>query len=193
MLLQEVTKIIKERMNSFPLTQFEIQPISERDAWRLCDFIVSNEDFLKRYFPQTVVANRTPELSNSFVYQKVSEFTAKKEYLFTIKELEHRSIIGLVYVKEIDRQLNEAEIAYCIGYTHKNKGFASLAVQTISEWAFKEQQIARLRILVHKSNFGSLKVAEKCGYLWEKTIVKEHTPPNEPPLDMELYVHTNER
>jgi len=180
-------------MNSFQLSQFEINPISERDGWRLCDFITSNSDFLKRYFPKTVAANLTPNLSSIFVEQKVSDFISGKEYLFTLKELEHRKIIGLVYLKELKRSAKEAELAYCIAYPYKSNGFASLAVQKISEWGFTEQHLKRLRIIVHKSNIGSIKVAENCGYLWKETLAKEHTPPNEDPLDMELYVLENER
>ena len=180
-------------MNSFHLPHFEINPISERDGWRLCDFISSNADYLKRYFPKTVGANLTPNLSSLFVEQKVAEFISGKEYLFTLKEPEHRKIIGLVYVKELKRSAKEAEIAYCIAYPYKNKGYATLAIQNISEWAFTQQHLKQLRIIVHKSNIGSIKVAENCGYIWKETLLKEHTPPNEDPLDMELYVLKNER
>jgi ribosomal-protein-alanine N-acetyltransferase len=178
-------------MNSFQLSQFEISPISNRDSWRLCDFISSNTDYLKRYFPKTVAANLTPNLSSIFVEQKVLDFVSGKEYLFTLKELEHRKIIGLVYLKELKRSSKEAELAYCIAYPFKNKGFASLAVKTITKWGFTEQRLKQLRIIVHKSNIGSIKVAENCGYIWKETLVKEHTPPNEDPLNMELYIFKN--
>ena len=180
-------------MNSFQLPDFEINPISERDAWRLCDFISANADHIKRYFPKTVAANLNPTLSNIFVLEKVSDFLSGKEYLFTLKEPENRKIIGLVYLKELRRAAKEAEIAYCISYDHNNKGFATQAVKTISEWGFNEQHLQRLRIIAHTSNLGSIKVAENCGYLWKETLLKEHTPPNEDPLDMELYVLQNER
>jgi len=180
-------------MNSFQLSDFEINPISERDGWRLCDFICANADYIKRYFPKTVAANLNPTLSNIFVLEKVSEFHFGKEYLFTLKEPEHRKIIGLIYVKELKRAEKEAEVAYCIAYPYKNKGYATLAVQTISTWAFSQQHLERLRIIVHKSNIASIKVAKNCGYIWEQTLEKEHTPPNEDPLDMELYVLKNER
>jgi len=180
-------------MNSILLPHFEINPISERDGWRLCDFISANADYIKRYFPKTVAANLNPTLSNIFVLDKVSEFLSGKEYLFTLKEPEHRKIIGLVYLKELKRATKEAELAYCIAYPHKNKGFASQAVKAISEWGFTEQHLKQLRIIVHKSNIGSIKVAENCGYIWKETLLKEHTPPNEDPLDMELYVLKNER
>lgn len=175
-------------MNSFLLPHFEINPISERDAWRLCDFISSNEEHLRRFFPGTLAANLTPTLSEIFVEQKVLEFSKGEEFLFTLKEPEHRKIIGLIYVKEIDKDKKEAELAYCIGYSNINRGFTSLGVKTISEWAFSKPYLDTLRIIVHKSNIGSLKVAQNCGYLWTETLKKAHTPPGELALDMELYI-----
>tara|TARA_R110002051_G_scaffold180913_4_gene250421 strand:+ start:3040 stop:3582 length:543 start_codon:yes stop_codon:yes gene_type:complete len=180
-------------MNSFQFPEFEINPISEKDGWRLCDFISANENHLKRYFPKTVEANLNPTLSNLFVLEKMSEFLSGKEFLFTLKDKEHGKIIGLIYLKELKRAAKEAEIAYCIAYTHQNKGLASKAVKTVSEWGLNEQYLSRLRIIVHKTNLGSIKVAENCHYIWEETLLKEHTPPNEAPLDMELYVLQNER
>ncbi|WP_299798503.1 GNAT family protein [uncultured Maribacter sp.] len=180
-------------MNSFQLPDFEINPISERDGWRLCDFISANADYIKRYFPKTVAANLNPTLSNIFVLEKASDFLSGKEYLFTLKEPENRKIIGLVYLKELKRAAKEAEVAYCISYDHNNRGFTTQAVKIISEWGFSEQHLQRLRIIAHKTNLGSIKVAENCGYLWKETLLKEHTPPNEEPLDMELYVLQNER
>jgi ribosomal-protein-alanine N-acetyltransferase len=55
------------------------------------------------------------------------------------------------------------------------------------------QGLQNLRIIVHNSNISSIKVAENCGYLWKGTLPKEHIPPGEKPMDMELYVLKNER
>lgn len=180
-------------MNSFQLPDFEINPISERDGWRLCDFCCANENYLSRFFPSTLASNLNPTLSKLFVERKVSEFIKHEEYLFTLKEPQNRKIIGLVYVKAIDLAKNEAELAYCIDYNQANKGYTTIAVETISKWALQLPNINTLRILVHKTNIGSTRVAEKCGYLWKETLKKSFTPPNEEPLDMELYVLKNER
>jgi ribosomal-protein-alanine N-acetyltransferase len=108
-------------MNSFQLPDFEINPISERDGWRLCDFVCANADHIKRYFPHTVAANLNPTLSNIFVLEKIAEFLAGKEYLFTLKEPKNRKIIGLIFLKELKKETQEAEIAYCIAYTHQTQ------------------------------------------------------------------------
>lgn len=180
-------------MNSFWFEHFEINPISERDGWPLWDFTTSNQEYLKRYFPITVNACLTPVLSNLFVLEKMAEFATGKEFLFTLKEHEHRKIIGLVFLKQIDHIKQEAEIAYCIEYSHKNKGFATQALQSLSNWAFTEQNLNYLHIIVHASNLGSIKVAKNCGYLWQRTLLNEHIPPTGKPLDMELYIVKHER
>ncbi|WP_431133227.1 hypothetical protein [Psychroserpens mesophilus] len=36
---------------------FEINPIYEGDAWKICDFVTVNTNRLKRYFPKTLELN----------------------------------------------------------------------------------------------------------------------------------------
>ena len=78
---------------------FYIEPIQLKDAWNLCNFIVSNEDRLKSYFPKTLSENLTPTLSQFFVEKKVSLFNLKEEFLFAIKEQKTNAFVGLVYIK----------------------------------------------------------------------------------------------
>jgi ribosomal-protein-alanine N-acetyltransferase len=167
--------------------QYYIEPIAEKDAWKLCDFIISNTERLKRFFPKTLEENLTPDLSRIFVAKKESEFNAKEELLFKLKEKKNRTIIGLVYIKELDWGKKKAELAYCIAYQFEGMGIITNAVKVLSEYAFETLGLNSLQIIVHKTNPGSIKVAEKCGYNWQRTLLKEHTPPGEKALDMELY------
>ncbi len=166
---------------------YYIEPIAEKDAWKLCDFIISNSERLKRYFPKTLEQNLTPDLSRIFAVKKVKQFNANEEFLFKLKEKKNRTIIGLVYIKELDWDKKQAELAYCIGYQYEGKGWISKAVKAFSEYAFTDLGLKTLQIIVHKTNTGSVKVAEKCGYTWQQTLLKEHTPPGEKALNMELY------
>lgn len=166
---------------------YYIEPIAEKDAWKLCDFLISNTERLKRYFPKTLEQNLTPDLSRIFVAKKVKEFNAKEEFLFKLKEKKNRTIIGLVYIKELDWDKKQAELAYCMGYQYEGKGWASKAVKALSEYAFVDLGLKTLQIIVHKTNTGSVKLAEKSGYTWQHTLLKEHTPPGENALDMELF------
>ena len=166
--------------------QYCIEPIHQKHAWRLCDFITVTSERLKRFFPKTLAQNLTPDLSKYFVQKKVKQFKAQEEFLFVLKEKENHSIIGLFFLKELDWQRKEGELAYCIGYQYEGNGYMTEVVDTMSKWAFDELALETLRIIAHKTNASSVRVAEKCGYLWKRTLPKEHTPPNEMPLDMEL-------
>ena len=108
---------------------YSISPIQEKDAWRLCDFVVSNSERLKAYFPQTLQENLTPTLSELFVAKKVKEFKHKEEFLFIIKENTNRSIVGLVYVKELQKEANQGELAYCLSYRYEGKGIMNTSVE----------------------------------------------------------------
>ncbi|HEA20463.1 hypothetical protein LCGC14_0661330 [marine sediment metagenome] len=168
--------------------EYNIEPIHEKYAWRICDLMVANADRFKRFFPQTLAQNLNPELSRIFVNEKVRLFERREEFLFVLKVKNDRTVIGLVYIKKVNWKNKEAELAYCIGYTHEGKGWMTEAVRYLSTHALNKLGLNTLRIIVHKSNLASIKVAQKCGYLWKSTLEKEHTPLGEAPLDMELYV-----
>ncbi|MEC3906374.1 GNAT family N-acetyltransferase [Tamlana sp. 2201CG12-4] len=171
---------------------YYIDPITLKDAWDVCNFVVANEDRLKRYFPKTIQQNTTPDLSKFFVQKKTRQFELKEEFLFTIKEQETHSLIGLIYLKELDWSKKQGEFAYCIHYEHKGKGLMSEAINILSDYAFETLRLNTLQIIVHKSNIGSIKVAENCNFTWIKTLKNEFTPPGEAPLNMELYELYNE-
>lgn len=166
---------------------YYIDAIHEKYAWRLCDFCTTNTERLQRYFPKTLEQNLTPDLSKYFVQRKIKEFQNKEEFLFVLKEKENHTLVGLIYLKELDWEKKQGELAYVVDYKVEGKGYMTQTVKAISKWAFEEQELKTLQIIVHKSNLRSIRVAQKCGFVWQKVLVAEHTPPGENPLDMELY------
>jgi len=164
-----------------------LSPVQEKDAWNICDFIVSNEDRLQRYFPKTLAQNLTPTLSELFTSKKVKQFSAKEEFLFVLKEKETKQIAGLVYLKNFDWDKKQGEFAYCIGYSYERKGLISQCVIALTNYAFNTLGLKTLQIITHKTNLASVKVAEKCHFKWIKTLKNGFTPTDGQPIDMELY------
>ena len=172
---------------------FEINPVHSGDAWKICDFCVANSDRLKRYFPETLEQNLNPALAQIFVDTKVKQFEKKSTFLFTLKHSESRELAGLIYIKELDWNKKQGEFAYCIDYRFENKGLISQSVKALSKYAYGNLDLVTLQIISHKTNIASVKVAENNGFKWIKTLKKEYTPPNEKPLNMELFELYNER
>lgn len=171
----------------FEFDTYYIDSVHEKYAWRICDFCTINAERLQRFFPNTLEQNRTPDLSRYFVERKLKAFSNKEEYLFVLKEKKDHTLIGLLYVKEVDWIKKQSELAYCIGYQYEGNGYMTESVSMVSDWALKELQLQHLQIIVHRSNIGSVRVAEKCGYIWTRTLEKKFAPPRESLLDMELY------
>jgi ribosomal-protein-alanine N-acetyltransferase len=170
---------------------YYIEKIQEKDAWNICDLMLANEDRFKTYFPGTLAENTTPELSKLFAKKKVKQFQNKEEYLFTLKEKETQKTIGLIYIKELDWSINQGEFAYCIDYNFKGKNIMSNVVKHLSDYAFSELGLKTLQIIAYKENKASINVALNNNFTWQKTLLKEFTPLNSAPLDMELYEKYN--
>ena len=166
---------------------FEINPIHEGDAWKLCDFMITNSERFKRYFPGTLRDNLNPTLSKVFVEKKLKQFNKKEEFLFTLKQTQTRKLIGLIYIKALDWSIKQGEFAYCIDSNFKGKNLISKVVNLLSKYAFKTLALETLQIIAHKDNLPSVNVALNNGFVWQKTLQKEFTPAGEQPLDMELY------
>ena len=166
---------------------FEINVIHNGDAWKICDFCITNAHCLKRYFPKTLEQNLNPTLSQLFVETKVRNFERKAEFVFTLKHSETRELAGLIYIKEIDGKKKQGEFAYCIGYTFEGQGLTSKAIKALSKYAFDDLELETLQIITHKDNLPSVKVALNNSFMWKKTLANEFTPMGEAPLDMELY------
>lgn len=161
--------------------------IQPNDAWSICDFVVSNDQRLISFFPGTRAQNLTPDLAKIFTELKSKQFDAKTEYLFTLKEEKSKKVIGLIYIKELDKVFGQGEFAYCIDYNFEGCGIISKAVSKLAIYAFQNLNLDRLQIIVHKTNMGSAKVAENCNFSWQKTLIKEFAPPGKEAMDMELY------
>jgi ribosomal-protein-alanine N-acetyltransferase len=161
--------------------------ILKKDASSLCNLMVSNTERFKRYFPKTLEQNLTIESAQLFAFRKTQEFKNNEEFLFTIKKVETNQIVGLVYIKELDWNKKQGEFAYCLDVKCESKGLMTKAVKKLSNYAFTNLGLEVLQIIVHKDNIRSVKVAKNAGFIWQRTLLKEYTPPNESPLDMELY------
>ena len=166
---------------------FEINPVHEGDAWKICNFIIANTDRLKRYFPKTLEQNLTPTLSQIFVEKKVKQFQNREEFLFTLKESETRALAGLIYLKELNWETKQGEYAYCIGYPFKGKGLITKTIKVLNEYVLNVLQLEILQIIANKDNQSSIDIALNNGFKWQKTLLNGFTPPGESPLDMELF------
>lgn len=171
----------------FKNSTFSIETFDLEDVNSLHTMMQNNADRFQRYFPLTLSNNDTLEKSNSYIELKKKEITNRTEFTYAIKDFYTQNVIGVIIIKEVDWSIVQGELAYCIDKAFGGKGIMTQAVKAISQYAIEQLGFRRLQIIVHKSNMPSLTVAEKSAYLWQRTLLNEYTPPNEKPLNMELY------
>jgi ribosomal-protein-alanine N-acetyltransferase len=171
----------------YNIKAFHIAPLDDKDAKSLNELMVSNAERFKRYFPKTLSSNLTLEDSERYIIDKTLELQSHECYTFAIKEKTTENIAGLIIVKKIDFETRQAELAYGIGSQYEGNGLVTSAVKEVSDFAFNELNLNTLQIISHKTNLGSVKVAVKSGFVWQRTLTDEFTPTDELPLDMELY------
>lgn len=166
---------------------FSVKRVNTKDAWGICDFVVSNETRLVKFFPVTRAANLTPNLSNRFVELKARAFDNNEEFLYLLRREGFSRIIGMIYIKELDWDKRVGELAYAIDYNYRGMGITTLLIQGIKKVAFEDLDLKTLQIISYKSNISSIRVAEKNNFVWVKTLLKSFAPPGKKFLDMELY------
>ena len=169
----------------------QVCKINKNDAWSFCDFVTANEDRLGLFFLKTRKQNLTPDLSKRFVSLKEKQFESREEFLFVLRVNESRKIVGFVYIKELQWDLLQGEFGYAIDYSLEGKGITSKLIRELSHYAFETLNLNTLQILVHKSNIGSVKVAEKSNFVWVKTLKNKFKPNGRDPMDVELYELNN--
>lgn len=175
------------------IENFTINPLKSTDAHQLNEFIVKNNQRLIYYFPVTLEMNSSLEKTETYILIKNKEIEERTNFTFAIRDKNNQQIAGLIIIKKIDWEKKQGEFAYCIGSEFEGKGLTSFAVREMIHFAFDNLNLKTLQIIAHKTNLGSVKVAEKNGFIWKKTLLNEFTPTNEVPLDMELYELYNEK
>ena len=166
---------------------YSIDPLQASDAGDLHRLMANNAGRFTRFFSRTLSQNSSLRASRTYILVKNSEAELRKEFTWAIRSREDNKVKGLIILREINWELGQGELAYCIAQSHEGRGWVSQAVNDICQFLFTQFDLTLLRLIIHKSNTGSLRVAEKCGFVWKKTLHDHYTPPNERTLDMELY------
>ena len=171
----------------FILENFVIKPLELEDTNSLNDLLLSNSERFQRYFPKTLEENKNIKETQEYILRKKDLFHGKNEFTLALKDVKSKIVAGLVIIKNINLENKNGEVAYCIGTDFEGKGWMTQAVKELTLFAFDELELDSVYILVHKSNIPSVRVAQKAGFIWTKTVINGHTPPNENPIDMEYY------
>ena len=66
--------------------------------------------------------------------------------------------------------VSEVELAYLVDRNHWGKGYATEASQRILDYGFGDLGLERIIAIIHPLNSGSIRVADKCGFTYERSL-----------------------
>jgi [ribosomal protein S5]-alanine N-acetyltransferase len=155
------------------LTNGEIllRPFSQGDKkqWRRVRTL--NREWLEEWEATVPKISKLDELKGPISFNKMvrtyrREARAGRSFSFGI--FKGPNLIGQINLGGvIYGALRGAHIGYWIDRNYANRGIMSEAVNMVTDFAFNELELHRIEINIRPENSPSIRVAEKCGYLYE--------------------------
>jgi RimJ/RimL family protein N-acetyltransferase len=84
------------------------------------------------------------------------------------------AFVGVALAFGIDRDEGEAELGYMVAPAARGRGMATAMLRALTDWAFAETGVHRIRLVVDVENPASLRVAERAGYVREGVMRSVH-------------------
>lgn len=165
------------RMEGIPLVICEtdhlwIRELVQEDIPRLCE--ICGQDSV-RAFISDIGDDRQEETEKHRAYIEQAYQFYDYGY-WGMYDKQSGLLIGRCGIQDnIVDGIAEVELGYLLAEEQRGKGYAKEAVKAVLTYAFQELGIPRVVAVIDKNNTVSLHVAESCGMLWEKDIVKADT------------------
>jgi RimJ/RimL family protein N-acetyltransferase len=151
-----------------------LKKYNEGEGKLFFEFVEKNRTRMFNSFP-IILSNTHNEISAEyFIKNKVEEWEEKTAFNFGIRLKENGDYIGHISVKNIDWVIPRGEVAYLVSTEYEGKGFMAEALKEIIKFSFENLSFNRLFLRVLTNNIRSFKLAEKCGFLREGLLRKDH-------------------
>jgi len=89
---------------------------------------------------------------------------------FAIEDAGDGTFLGVALAPHIEPDEHTAELGYVLSSAARGRGVATEALRQLTAWAFEEQGLIRLQLLISVSNDASKRVAQRCGYQLEGVL-----------------------
>ena len=156
------------------------------------NIIEKNRDRMVDSFP-IMLSNTHDEISAEYyIGKRIEEWNEQSAFNFGIWLKENGEYTGHISVKNIDWVIPRGEIAYIISGEYEGRGIMSEALNAVIKFSFENLSMNRLFLRVMTNNVRSCKLAERCGFLREGILRKDHKTYQGELVDLYYYGMTRE-
>lgn len=124
--------------------------------------------------------------SEEFIKERIDSYQDLKTYDWVIHLKDIDEPIGSIGVVDLNENINEVEIGYCIGKNWWNQGILTEALKALINFFFEEVKVNRLVAKHDVENPASGRVMEKSGLIYEGTL-REAVKNNRGIVDIKEY------
>ena len=138
-------------------------------AAKVVDYYNRNRTFLETFEPVRNEEFSSLEYQRSVLEKQMIEYRARTAFRFYIVPIEHPSkVIGIIGLNNVIwGAFCSAFLGYKLDKDYINKGYMSVAVEMLVEYAFEELGLHRIEANVMPRNKASLRVLEKNQFINE--------------------------
>ncbi|MEU5881315.1 precorrin-2 C(20)-methyltransferase [Spirillospora sp. NPDC047279] len=144
----------------------ELRPFSIDDGAALIEVIRAGEDFLPDNFPAELDAEKLAWWLTTGVHQPHRYGLAVH---LAVVERDSGAFVGTIGLFRVDWSQGTCEVGYGMRPGLRRRGHATEALRLVSAWALRDCGLHRVELRAVTSNFASLRVAEKAGFVREGT------------------------
>ncbi|WP_417871792.1 GNAT family N-acetyltransferase [Winogradskyella sp.] len=166
---------------------FTIRLLQPNEGKAFFNLIENNRSRLEDFFAGTV--SKTKTLEDTLLYckeiqKKIKDFS----YLpYMITDINTGEFIGLVDVKNINKDLPKAELGSFIDHRYEGKGIVTEATELVVDHIVKEYRFIKLLCRANARNKGSIAVILKNGFELEGTIRRDYKTTKGEVVDLNYY------
>ncbi len=126
----------------------------------------TNENVTK-FLPWTPYTSK--EDLQAYISMCIESYEKPSTYNWIIEFKENRQAIGSISVTNVNEDIDEAEVGYCLGEDYWHKGIMTEAFSRVIEFLFDEVNVNKVSASHDVNNPNSGKVMKKCGLIYEGT------------------------
>ncbi len=165
--------------NGYGTERLTVRAFTPADAGWYFDMSLNNKAHLARYESQ----NPVMEVNQLADAEKImADFTAAWEartaFFMGAFVKGSGEFATQIYVGVVSWDLPEFELGYFADLAHTRQGYTSEAARGAVGWIFNHLQAHRISLGCNDTNTGSIRVAEKCGFVCEGQLREKHRLPD---------------
>lgn len=146
-----------------------LRRFTEEDAQDMYNNWASDPEVTKYL---TWPTHKSLDVTKRVIGMWTSSYDNPEYYHWAIELKETGSVIGCISLMNIDNNIDNCEVGFCIGSDFWNKGLVTEAFNAVIGFAFKEVGFERITARHHVGNDASGRVMVKCGLKYEGTLRK---------------------